>query len=159
MRRSRIVAVLHLNCSCSNKVNSDLGDSHGCFNGACSDHRNNSAGRHESGPSFVLIVSSAVASSRRAAIAAAFGMAIGSILLATAALLGLHVVLTSVPTIYFALKLGGAAYLLYLAVMLWRGADSPVRIEGAVYEARGSWQGSAARGLAIQLSNPKTAIV
>jgi threonine/homoserine/homoserine lactone efflux protein len=111
------------------------------------------------GPSFVLIVRSAVATSRRAAIAAAFGMALGGILFATAALLGLHVLLTSVPTLHFILKLGGAAYLLYIAVMLWRGADSPVRIEGAVSDVRHGWRGAAALGLATQLSNPKTAIV
>ena len=111
------------------------------------------------GPSFVLVARTAVAVSRRDALATALGMGVGGLVFAGAALLGLMVVLASVPWLYLAIKVMGAAYLLYLALSLWKGANDPL----ATTDVRG---GGAARGLfrsfgfglATQLSNPKTAI-
>lgn len=111
------------------------------------------------GPSFVLIVRTAMADTRKSAVAAALGMGIGGTVFATAAALGLHIVLTTVPALYVALKVAGAAYLLYLAIKLWRGARSPILVESAGAESRKSWWRSFAVGLATQLSNPKTAVV
>jgi threonine efflux protein len=110
------------------------------------------------GPSFLLVARTAVAISRRDALATAFGMGLGGLAFASAALLGLMVVLESVPWLYFAVKTVGACYLLYLAVSLWKGARAPLETT----DARGSEARSVLRsfgfGLATQLSNPKTAI-
>jgi threonine/homoserine/homoserine lactone efflux protein len=112
------------------------------------------------GPSFVLVVRTALADSRRAGLASALGMGLGGVGFAGLALLGLHAVLTQAGWAALALKLAGAAYLLVLAVGLWRGADAP--LAGAPAAPAGAPGGSArafALGLATQLSNPKTAIV
>ena len=118
-----------------------------------------SLGAMSPGPSFVMVVRTAVASSRRAAIFAALGMGVGGAAFATAAVLGLHIVLTTAPALYLIVKVAGAAYLLYLAIMLWKGADRPIVVEGEAIESRRSRQKAFALGMATQLSNPKTAIV
>ena len=109
------------------------------------------------GPSFVLVVRTAAANSRNCAIATALGMGIGGIIFAAAALFGLQILLTAVPTLYLVFKIAGAIYLLYLAVKLWMGADNQLSIGNNTQ--RLDWKKSFGLGLATQLSNPKTAIV
>lgn len=110
------------------------------------------------GPSFVLVARTAVAVSRPAGIATALGMGLGGLIFASAALLGLHVVLTAVPWAYLGLKLGGGVYLIYLAVQLWRGAREPIETGEVSADRSGTLSKSFLVGLATQLSNPKTAI-
>jgi threonine/homoserine/homoserine lactone efflux protein len=110
------------------------------------------------GPSFVLVARTAVAVSRGDALATAFGMGVGGLVFAGAALLGLMVVLASVPWFYVATKVIGASYLLYLAFRLWKSADDPLQTTDARGPpVRGIFR-SFGFGLAMQLSNPKTAI-
>jgi threonine/homoserine/homoserine lactone efflux protein len=116
------------------------------------------------GPSFVLVARTAVARSRGAGLAAALGMGVGGAIFCGLALLGLIALLASVEWLYALLKIGGALYLFYLAVMIWRGAGRPTPVE-----ADGAGEMPLARshplrrsflvGLMAQLSNPKTAIV
>jgi threonine/homoserine/homoserine lactone efflux protein len=110
------------------------------------------------GPSFVLVARTAIAVSRSAGMATALGMGLGGLMFAGAALLGLHVVLTAVPWAYLGLKVGGGAYLIVLAIQLWRGAREPIAMEGFSADASGSLWMAFLLGLATQLSNPKTAI-
>jgi threonine/homoserine/homoserine lactone efflux protein len=111
------------------------------------------------GPSFVLVVRTAVASKRNTAIASALGMGVGGIVFATAAVLGLHVVLSTVPALYFMIKIAGAGYLLYVAAVLWKVANDPLPVESAGPRSGENWRRSFSVGLATQLSNPKTAVV
>ena len=111
------------------------------------------------GPSFVLVARTAVAVSRSDGVATALGMGLGGLIFAAAALLGLQVVLAAVPSLYLGLKIAGAAYLIYLAVQLWRGAGAPIAAaDVAPFRLSSRWR-SFALGLATQLSNPKTAVV
>jgi threonine/homoserine/homoserine lactone efflux protein len=55
------------------------------------------------GPSFILIANTAVAVSRRDGLAPSLGMGLGGALFAAAALFGLHVILTSAPSVSLAL--------------------------------------------------------
>ena len=109
------------------------------------------------GPSFILVARMAVAQSRRHGLAAALGMGIGGGVFALAALIGLQSLLTAVPALYVGVKLFGGAYLIYLGVMIWRGAKQPLPTAES-----GAAQGSVGRSfivaLGTQLSNPKTAI-
>jgi threonine/homoserine/homoserine lactone efflux protein len=109
------------------------------------------------GPSFLMVARTAIARSRMDGLAAALGMGIGGVLFAAAALLGLHVVLIAVPWLYFLLKIVGGAYLVFIGVMIWRGAREPVRVTDeslARRTASAFWL-----GLLTQISNPKAAVV
>ena len=111
------------------------------------------------GPSFLVVARTAIASSRARGVWAALGMGIGGAAFALAASLGLQLLLTAVPTIYKALQIAGAAYLLYIAYRLWTAAPKP--LDTAEHETVGqnSWRQALLLGLGTQLSNPKAAIV
>ncbi|MGS2615754.1 LysE family translocator [Micromonospora sp. LZ34] len=78
------------------------------------------------GPNMVYLVSRSVAQGRRAGLISLLGVAAGFAVYLTAAVAGLATVFVLVPALYTAVKLAGAAYLLWLA---WRtlrpGGQSP----------------------------------
>ena len=111
------------------------------------------------GPSFVFVVRTSLALSRRDGIAAALGMGGGGVIFAALALLGLQAVLAQIAWLYAALRLAGGCYLLYLATRLWRGAAEPIVVPGSADRRPPGLVWSFCLGLATQLSNPKTAIV
>jgi threonine/homoserine/homoserine lactone efflux protein len=110
------------------------------------------------GPSFVLVSRIAVTASRPNGLAAALGMGVGGAIFGVLALAGLSALLRQVEWLHLSLKILGGAYLIYLAIRIWRSAAIPL----AVDELGASQKRPAARsfwiGLATQLSNPKTAI-
>ena len=111
------------------------------------------------GPSFVLVSRISVASSRTHGLASAIGMGVGGAFFAALAVLGLTALLIKFEWLYIVLKLVGGAYLLYLAVRIWRGASEPL-VVSATGETRGiSVPRAFLVGLLTQLSNPKTSIV
>ena len=110
------------------------------------------------GPSFVVVAQVSVARSRRSGLAAALGMGVGGMIFGALALLGLQTLLVQAAWLYLALKLLGGAYLLYVAIQLWLGAGEPlVLLPGG--GAHGAARGPLLVGLAMQLGNPKTAVV
>ncbi len=110
------------------------------------------------GPSFIVVARSAIANSRTHGVAVALGMGVGGALFAIAALLGLQVLLATVPSLYRALQIIGALYLLVIAYKLWKSAPKPLVIDGGASE-KSTTVRAFAIGLSTQLSNPKTAIV
>jgi threonine/homoserine/homoserine lactone efflux protein len=112
------------------------------------------------GPSFVLVARTAIAASRLDGLAAALGMGLGGALFGSLALFGLTALLAHAGWLYVALKLAGGAYLVYLGILIWRGAAGSVRLAtggepgAARNAARSFWI-----GLATQVSNPKTAVI
>jgi threonine/homoserine/homoserine lactone efflux protein len=111
------------------------------------------------GPSFLVVARTAVASSRARGILAALGMGFGGAAFALAALLGLQLLLTAAPGLYKALQVVGAAYLLWIAVRLWKSAAKPLERADNGLSHRNSRRRALLLGLVTQLSNPKTAIV
>lgn len=110
------------------------------------------------GPSFVVVVRAAAASSRRDGLAAALGMGCGGLIFAGLALAGLQALLLQVEWLYLVLKLAGGAYLVYLGISIWRGAAAPLATSiGAPADAAG-WRRTFVIGFGTQISNPKTAI-
>lgn len=110
------------------------------------------------GPSFVMVLRTSIALSRRDGLAAAIGMGLGGALFGTLALVGLTALLAQVEWLYMVLKLAGGAYLVYLAIRIWRGAKQPVAIpETAAFRSKTVWR-SFSVALMTQLSNPKTAV-
>jgi len=106
------------------------------------------------GPSTVLVIQTAAASGRRAGLLAAFAMMVGALAWAAAALYGLQALFARFEWLYLALRIGGGAYLLYLAFMLWRHAGAPLPAIDPNAPRRGGWQGFV-HALLLQLSNPK----
>jgi threonine efflux protein len=108
------------------------------------------------GPAFLAVSRTAIGTSRSAGLIAAAAMATGALVWAVATFFGLHVLFAQAPWLYDALRLGGAAYLIYLGIGMlreaWRG--------GAAVEAvvPGAGRATFLRCLAVQLSNPKAAV-
>ena len=91
----------------------------------------------------------------RASIAAAVGCTAGILPHISASILGLSAILHMSAVAFQAVKFAGAAYLLYLAWMMWRETgglsfDAPTTRKGA-------WQ-IAVRGFLINILNPKLSI-
>ena len=107
------------------------------------------------GPSTVLVIQTAAVAGRRNGLLAAAAMMSGALVWATAALFGLQALFARFEWLYLAFRIGGAIYLIYLAIMLWRHARDPlpdVPVGGFVRMS--GWQGFV-RALLLQLSNPK----
>jgi len=120
-----------------------------------------SLGAMSPGPSFIMVARTALAVSRKDGVAAALGMGVGGVVFAVAALLGLQVVLSAVPSLYAFVKLLGGAYLLYLGYLIWRGAGDHLSLPGTETESnkKSAFRRSFLLGLGTQVSNPKTAVV
>jgi len=78
----------------------------------------------------------------------------GVALVATAAMLGIAVILLQSPTVFTVFKFAGAAYLLYSAWGAWR-ADAPDPATVGALAARRSRAGLAAQGFLTAVGNPK----
>lgn len=86
----------------------------------------------------------------------ALGVGLGACVWATAALFGLSILFRIAPTLLTVLKFGGAAYLLWTAVQMWRHAPEPI---SDAPEARArSVAGLLRLGITTQLANPKPAV-
>ncbi len=79
------------------------------------------------GPSFVFVVRTAAAQSRRDGLAAALGMGVGAMAFGALALVGLHTLITSGGWLYTGLKIAGGLYLVYLAWRIWQHAGGTDR--------------------------------
>lgn len=78
------------------------------------------------GAALLYMIKTTVSAGRRAGMLTGTGLGCAAALWTLAALLGLEVVFTLFPWTYTALKLAGAAYLIYLAVITWRNARGPL---------------------------------
>lgn len=110
------------------------------------------------GPSFVVVARNAIGLSRSDGLATALGMGLGGIFFGSIALAGLYTLLQAVEWLYIGLKIAGGAYLIFVALKIWRGADQPITVDDALARQSGSARKSFWTGLTTQLSNPKTAI-
>jgi threonine efflux protein len=111
------------------------------------------------GPSFIVVARAAISHSCGRGVLAALGMGIGGSAFALATLLGLQLVLTAAPSIYIALQIAGASYLLLIAYKLWKSAPNPLNTVDSEAVHESSAMQDFLVGLGTQLSNPKTAIV
>ncbi|MEM7488142.1 MAG: LysE family transporter [Pseudomonadota bacterium] len=108
------------------------------------------------GPSFVLSIKTAAAEGFRPALGLAVGFGLGAAIWAAMALVGLSVLFEVVPVLFTALKIGGALFLLWIAVMMWRHAPDPMPEIG---ETAPRGLGSAIRlGVLTMFANPKPAV-
>ncbi|NUR26868.1 MAG: LysE family translocator [Catenulispora sp.] len=109
------------------------------------------------GPNMIYLASRSITQGRRAGLISLAGVAVGFLVYLGVATAGLATVFAVVPALYTALKLGGAAYLLYLA---WQA----VRPGGASAFAPKELSADPPRrlftmGLVTNLLNPKIAVL
>lgn len=101
------------------------------------------------GPNMLFVMTSSVRAGFRRSFAAMAGCLTGVLLMMAVSAAGLGAVLQAAPRAFAALRLAGAAYLLYLGVRLWLtepGGDAAPRL---------SHNGLYRQGLFVSLSNPK----
>ncbi|GAA0859560.1 LysE family translocator [Aliiglaciecola litoralis] len=108
------------------------------------------------GPSNLYIMARTMSSGHTSGIAAASGMAIGSMLYVLATAFGLAAVFSLYPTSYIVLKLTGAAYLIYLgASAFWHEAESATTKPKLKSMSRKQVFN---QSIVVELTNPKTAL-
>lgn len=109
------------------------------------------------GPDSLLIVGRSATQGFRAGSMAALGVGTGTILHIVAAALGLSAILATSTTAFTAVKVLGAAYLIYMAICMIR--DSAGNAESEVIKpVKTSLQRIYAQGLISNVFNPKVAI-
>lgn len=105
------------------------------------------------GPAIIAASRSAAARGRQASMPYAMGLAFGASVWCLFALFGLTVLFRVVPQSYTLLRLLGGAYLIWIAVQMWRHAAEPLEMQTGGTSGPGFRQ-----GLALNLSNPKPAL-
>jgi threonine/homoserine/homoserine lactone efflux protein len=109
------------------------------------------------GPSVLFVIGRALAHGRRAALTTVVGNTLGAYVLVAAVAFGIGPIVARSAVVFTALKLAGAAYLIYLGVKAFRERDSL----SAALNADSS-EGNTLRtlwdGFAVGVSNPKTIV-
>ncbi|MYZ50805.1 LysE family translocator [Malikia spinosa] len=107
------------------------------------------------GPDNLFVLMQSATQGRRAGLLVTLGLCTGLLAHTAAVALGLAALLASSPAAFGALKLAGAAYLLYLAWGAWRAPATLSEQQGQ--PALQPWR-LYGRGVLMNLSNPKVAI-
>src|SRR5689334_2648501 len=89
------------------------------------------------GPNFLVVSRLALARSRRLAIGATFGIALGSLIYAALTMFGLSALILRFAWLGDTLRIVGGAYLVWLGIQVWRAGpdDLPPAAAGAVQAA------------------------
>lgn len=109
------------------------------------------------GPSVLFVIGRALAQGRRAALTTVVGNTVGAYMLVAAVAFGVGSIVERSALVFMALKLVGAAYLVYLGIKAVRQRRSLVAAfagEGPAYgSVRTLWE-----GFAVGVTNPKTIV-
>ena len=108
------------------------------------------------GPSFITVSRTALASGRPAGLAAALACGLGVLPWAIGAILGIIIVFNQAPWLFAVLKAAGGLYLLYLAVIVWQHAASPIGVADGIQ--RQTLSQAFGQTLLTQITNPKVAV-
>lgn len=105
------------------------------------------------GPSTLYAAAQTIATGRRGGLLAACGIHLGGYVHVVAAALGLAALFDLVPVLYSAMKLAGAAYLVWLGIKLLMGSKASMAESAASDQANTFGQSAL-----VEILNPKTAI-
>lgn len=110
------------------------------------------------GPSVLFVVGRSLAHGSRTGILSVLGNGLGGIPIVVAVALGLGAVVAGSAPVFTAVKIVGAAYLMYLGVKALRsGRDEAALDDGAAAPPASPWR-ALAEGFAVGVSNPKTIV-
>lgn len=107
------------------------------------------------GPTVLLVISYALGHGRKSAAATVAGVALGDFTAMTASMLGLGAFLVTSATLFTALKLIGAAYLIYMGIKLWR---APVALPGVAQPTETNARRIFAHAYVVTALNPKSIV-
>ena len=105
------------------------------------------------GPGVFATVAQALSGGFRSALDVIAGIVLGDILFLLLAVFGMAAVARLLGEFFFAVKLIGAAYLIWLGVKMWRATPAPAQFDTANRPRSGAKR--FAGGLLITLGNPK----
>jgi len=106
------------------------------------------------GPAMLYAAARALAGGRRAGLMASLGLHLGGYVHVIAAAAGLAFLFHAVPPLFVAMKLAGAAYLVWLGLSLFRDRDGAKRPDLAPLGVTRAF----AQSVVVEVLNPKTAI-
>ena len=106
------------------------------------------------GPDMLLSLSRGLTQGRLAGVAQALGVGLGIMAHSLLAALGVSALLTASETAFWAMKLIGGVYLIYLGILSWRNASAVA----SVAAQKAPWMTLFWRGFASNLLNPKVAL-
>jgi threonine/homoserine/homoserine lactone efflux protein len=109
------------------------------------------------GPSVLFVIGRALAHGRRAALTTVVGNTLGAYVLVAAVAVGIGPIVERSAIVFTALKLAGAAYLVYLGMKAFRERGSLPTALTADSRAH-SMQRTLRDGFAVGVSNPKTIV-
>lgn len=108
------------------------------------------------GPNFLAILGTSMGAGRKAGIALALGVSLGSVFWATLTVLGISAVLTTFAGFLTVVKIVGGCYLLFLAFKSFRQAARRQDMDVAQVNAgEKTALGYFRQGLLVQMTNPK----
>jgi threonine/homoserine/homoserine lactone efflux protein len=109
------------------------------------------------GPAMLYVAARTLAADLRAGLMATLGIHVGCYVHVVAAAAGLSILFHLVPTLYLAVKLAGAAYLIYLGVRMFRAARAAGGMSSAMPPAKSAGR-AFLESMLVEVLNPKTAI-
>src|SRR6476661_3811759 len=107
------------------------------------------------GPSNLYVLSRSLAQGTAGGLVSALGLALGSLFHVALAVAGLAALLSYAPTLYDAIRLAGAAYLIYLGIKILRAPGASMPANGGARRSLGRVLFDAAL---VEMLNPKTAL-
>lgn len=110
------------------------------------------------GPAVLMSARTGLSEGFRTGVMLAMGIGMGAVVWALAAMFGLNIIFAAAPSLLWALKIGGAAYLLWMAWHLWKDAKTPFVTQDARPVPR-SPLAAFRLGLWTNLANPKAAVM
>ncbi len=109
------------------------------------------------GPAVLMAARIGLQQGLRTGAALAVGIGVGAVIWAVAAIFGLSLLFDYAPTLLIVLKVLGAAYLIWMAIKMWRHANDPITDDAGSIPTFTAFQ-AFRLGVTTQLANPKPAV-
>lgn len=110
------------------------------------------------GPGVLFVIGRALAHGRGTALASAVGHAAGNAVVAVCVALGVGTIVERSATVFTAIKLAGAVYLIWLGIQAFRSRGALAEVLASAAGPRGTVR-AAREGLIVGVTNPKAVIL
>ena len=110
------------------------------------------------GPAILLAARTGVTQGFVTGLWLSLGLALGAVIWAMAALFGMAALFQIAPALFWAFKLAGAGFLIWIAVQMWRRAPAPLDLPDPALATPQTAAAAFRLGLFAQLANPKPAV-